>query len=182
MIYYPLTTLMLAGIREVLVISTPQDTAAVRADARRRRAWGMHIEYAVQPTPDGLAQAFIIGERFIAATPCALVLGDNLFFGSGFRGCCSDGGRRRDGRDGLRLSRRDPGSATAWSTFDARRSATRIEEKPRAAEEPTTPSPVSTSTTATSSTSPRLKPSARGELEITDVNRAISSAAAGRAR
>ena len=170
MIYYPLSTLMLAGIRDVLVISTPQDTARFEQILGDGSRLGMSIHYAVQPKPEGLAQAFIIGERFVRNEPCTLILGDNLFFGSGFSGLLQDAGRASEGAT-IFATRVSTPEAFGVVTFDAGGRVTSIEEKP----------PVPDSNFAITglyfydadvvAIATSLKPSARGELEITDVNK-----------
>ena len=114
MVYYPLSTLMLGGMRDILLISTPQDLARLPAPPGRRRAWGLSISYAEQPSPDGLAQAFIIGREFIGRDSACLVLGDNIFYGHGSEPRPAARGGPGIGRDGLRLSRAEPDGATAW--------------------------------------------------------------------
>src|SRR5690606_6653793 len=129
MIFYPLTTLMLAGIRDILVISTPQDTSRFEQMLGDGSRWGLSLQYAVQPSPDGLAQAFVIGEKFLAGAPSALVLGDNLFFGSGFTGLLADAAERTEGATVFAYRVSNP-EAFGVVAFDGKGRATSIEEKP----------------------------------------------------
>ena len=171
MIYYPLSTLMLAGIREILVISTPRDTPSFKALLGDGAQWGLSIDYAVQPSPDGLAQAYIIGADFVGEEPSALILGDNIFHGHGITGLLGEALRRRTGATVFAYQVTDPQRYGVVAFDDAMR-AISIEEKPA------TPRSnwAVTGLYFYDGRAPRLaralRPSARGELEITDLNRA----------
>lgn len=170
MIYYPLTTLMLAGIRQILVITTPNDLPKFSALLGNGAHWGIEVTYEIQPKPGGIAQAFLIGEEFIDGDPCALILGDNLFYGHGLSGVLERAAQLTEGAliFGYRVS--DP-SLYGVAEFDTHGEVVGIEEKPK--------KPLSNYAVAglyfydeqVVETVKHLKPSARGELEISDLNR-----------
>ncbi|HUY93724.1 MAG TPA: glucose-1-phosphate thymidylyltransferase RfbA [Terracidiphilus sp.] len=170
MIYYPLSTLMLAGIRDILVISTPQDTgrfADLLGDGGR---WGLNLSYAVQPSPDGLAQAFLIGREFIARDACALVLGDNIFHGQSFSIELQKAARLERGATVFAYRVHDP-ERYGVVEFDAQRRAVSVEEKPAHPKSHFAVTGLYFYDNTVVERAALLKPSARGELEITDLNR-----------
>ena len=174
MIYYPLSTLMLAGIREVLVISTPQDTPRFKELLGDGSQWGMQISYAVQPSPDGLAQAFIIGEQFIGNDNCALVLGDNIFYGHELISSTKRAAAFTDGATIFAYPVQYP-ERYGVVTFDHNNKAVRLDEKPT---NPTSRYAITGLYFYDNSVISRAKtllPSTRGELEITDLNRTYLS-------
>ena len=171
MIYYPLSTLMLAGIRDILIISTPQDTPRFEQLLGKGDRWGLNLQYAVQQSPDGLAQAFIIGASFIGKQPSALVLGDNIFYGHDFHLLLRNAMARTVGASVFAYHVNDP-ERYGVAEFDMNGQVISLEEKPKQPKSNYAVSGLYFYDQQVSELAKDLKPSARGELEITDLNRA----------
>ena len=170
MIYYPLSTLMLAGIRDILIISTPQDTPRFEQLLGDGSQWGLNLQYAVQASPDGLAQAFVIGEQFVGNSPSALVLGDNIFYGHDFHELLGNAMQREQGASVFAYHVHDP-ERYGVAEFDTQGKVLSLEEKPKAPKSSYAVTGLYFYDNQVVDLAQSLKPSARGEYEITDLNR-----------
>lgn len=170
MIYYPLASLMLAGIRDILIITTPQDSKSFQELLGDGNQWGINLSYAVQPSPDGLAQAFVIGEQFLNGEGCALILGDNIFYGVGFSNLVRKAARQKTGATVFAYYVSDP-ERYGIVEFDAEGSVVSLEEKPKQPKSNYAVTGLYFYDGSVAEKAKTLKPSTRGELEITDLNK-----------